>query len=419
MKTKLAACFLLVAFLYLVVQVAVPRFQPDPFWSATLIVSLDVVIGLSAAWVVGTLLTRRLRDLAAATTVIAAGNLTQGVRVEGHDETADLARSFNAMVDGLVKVVREVRSTSRAIHESATALSRHSEEMNAATLGIAAAAHDIAQGAERQAAEIGRTHAATRELTASVERVADAARDVHEAAVQASAVTADGAEDSQRAAEGMARVQQAVGGAAAAVDGFQTKADEIGKIVAFITSLSQQTHLLAVNAAIEAARAGDDARGFAVVAEEVRRIAENVCGFAEKISTLSDDIHDGSTEAAQRIREIVGAAEQARERVQRAAGSFETILDAVRSTATKAWDITELTSGQRKVASEVDLALERISAIAHENAMGTEETSSATAEQKASMGAMALSAQSLTRRSNALNEVIAVFRLDETPEARA
>ena len=418
MKKKLAASFLLMAMIYLIVQIGIPRVQPDPLWSAALIVSLDIVVGLTGAWIVATVLTRRLRELVAATTVIATGRLDRGVRIDGDDETAELGRSFNRMLDSLVQMVREVRSTSDLIHESAIALSETSDEMNTATSGIASAARHIAEGAERQAGEIARTTSVTRELTAAVQNVADRASDVHEAAIKASAVTADGADASQRADEVMTRVAGAVAGAADAVDGFQRKADAIGKTVTFIRSLSQQTHLLAINAAIEAARAGDDAQGFAVVAEEVRRIAESVYGFAEQISALSDDIHNGSQESARRFREIAKAVDEARARVGEAAASFDAVLGAVRETATQAWDITELTASQRAAAAEVDHALERISEIAQRNAAGTERTSSATSEQTASMHAMAESAQALTMRSDALKALIAAFKLREEAEVR-
>jgi methyl-accepting chemotaxis protein len=284
--------------------------------------------------------------------------------------------------------------------------------MNAATEEIAAAAQAIALGAERQAEQVTETSAITRDLTSSVERVATSARAVHVAASEATLRAVAGAEDARRAAEGIGDLADTIAAAAAAVEGFRLKSEEIGKIVAFITSLSQQTHLLAINAAIEAARAGDDARGFGVVAEEVRRIADNVVSFAEQISNLSDEIHQGSDEVAAGIRQSVGAADAARELVDRASSSFEGILEAIRGTEARAGEIDRSIETQRGAAEHVARSLEQISRIAEQNATGTEETSSATVEQTASMQEMAASAHALARTSDHLKDLIALFKVN-------
>jgi methyl-accepting chemotaxis protein len=412
LKKKLAAWFLTVAMLYTIVGVVVPRLQPDPVWSTILIVSSDIVIGLGAAWLVSHVLTRRLRDLASAATVISRGDLTRTVALsEARDEAADLARSFSTMVESLLNVVAEVRSTSDRIHESALALSATSEEMNAATEEIAAAAQAIALGAERQAEQVSETSAITRDLTRSVEDVASSAREVHGAAREATQRAAAGAEDARRAADGIGALADTIASAAAAVEGFRLKSEEIGKIVAFIRSLSQQTHLLAINAAIESARAGEEARGFGVVAEEVRRIADDVSGFAQQISSLSDEIHQGSNDVAAGIRQSVGAADAARDLVERASGSFEGILASIRGTETRSADISRLTEKQRGAAEHVARSLEQISRIAEQNATGTEETSSATVEQTASMQEMAASVHALARTSDHLKELISLFKV--------
>lgn len=411
MQKKLALSFLLVTFLYTVAGVVIPRLQPDPLWSAALIISCDLVVGLGAAWAISHLLTKRLRVLAAAANVIRHGDLTRKVDVTGSDETADVARSFSAMVDSLVNIVAEVRTTSERLHDSAMALSAGSEQMNAATEGIASAACSIAQGAESQAEQVSRTYSLTRELSLSAEQVASRSRDVLETADRAAERAGEGAEAARQAASGIFLLAEKVTRSAASVEGFQAKAEEIGKIVHFISSLSQQTHLLAINAAIEAARAGEEARGFAVVAEEVRRLADHVRGFAEQISSVTDEIHQGATEVARGIRESVGAADDARGRVQRAADAFEGVVEAIHGTVDRAREISERTSRQSAAAGEVERALEEISRIAEQNVVGTEETSSATTEQTASMQEMALSAHALARSSDELKALISVFRV--------
>ena len=389
----------------------IPRLQTDPAWSAALVVSLDLLIGLGGAWLVSWLVVRRIRELASAASLISRGDLTQVVDCDGTDETAELARSFSTMLANLLNVLTEVRSSAAQICSSALSLSHTSEEVNSATAGIAESTQAIARGADAQAEEVARTSKLTRDLASSADRVAQAAASVQEAAEDAAARANSGAAAARRAAEGIIELKGAVDTSADAVEGFQARAEEIGKIVTFIVSLAEQTHLLAINATIEASRAGDEARGFAVVAEEVRRLADHVRGFADQIGSVTDEIRGGSHVVARSIRESVKAAGAARELVDRAAASFDGVLDATRGTTERSRAIARSGEEQRHLARQVDEALERIVRIARDNAKGTEETSSATLGQNASMHALSASAHELARTSDQMKSLISTFRL--------
>jgi methyl-accepting chemotaxis protein len=410
-QKKLAASFLLVTFLCTAVAVAVPRLQQDPVWSTTLVVCLDMAIGLGGAWLVSWWVVRRLKELAAAASVISRGDLTRIVDVEGTDETAELARSFSTMLANLLNVLKEVRGTAESVCESALSLSKTSEDVNAATDGIADAARTIARGADAQADDAVRAGALTRDLTGSVDRVAEAAKSVQAAAEEAATRAHAGATAARHAAQGIVQVSNTVDASANAVDGFQGRADEIGKIVTFIVSLAEQTHLLAINATIEASRAGEEARGFAVVAEEVRRLADHVRGFADQISSVAEEIRGGSHTIAASIRESAKAAGEARGLVERAASSFDGVLEATRGTTERARAIARSVEEQRALARQLDEAQERIVRIARENARSTEETSEATAGQTASVQALAAEAHELAKTSDHLKSLLSTFRL--------
>jgi methyl-accepting chemotaxis protein len=410
-QKKLAASFLLVTFLCTAVAVGVPRLEQDPLWNMALVVSLDLAIGLGGAWLVSWLVVRRIKELASAASLISRGDLTQVVDCDGSDETAELARSFSTMLVNLLSIITEVKTGSEQIYSSALSLSRTSEEVNSATAGIADASQAIARGADAQADEVARMSTLTGELAGSTDRVAEAAASVHEAAENAASRANAGAADARRAADGIVQLKGAVDASADAVEGFQVQADEIGKIVAFIVALAEQTHLLAINATIEASRAGDEARGFAVVAEEVRRLADHVRGFADQIGSVNDEIRGGSHVVARSIRDSVNAAGAARDLVERAAASFDGVLDATRGTTDRSRAIARSVEEQRRLSRQVDEALERIVRIARDNAKGTEETSAATTGQTTSMHQLSASARELAQTSDQMKSLIATFRL--------
>ncbi len=411
MQAKLGAAFLVVALLYTLVGLVVPRLQLASVPATVLTASSYVVLGLAAAWVVSALLSRRLRQLAAAASLISRGDLTIEVESRGSDETAELGRALAVMTESLRNVVLEVQRTADRISSSAQALSTASGEINSATEEIAGAALEIARGAEAQAAQVTRTVASTRGLSQVVERVADEAREFYEAAAASADSAARGAHDAHRATEAIVQLTARTSSATAAVEGFRLKATEIGDIVSSIASISHQTHLLAINAAIEAARAGEEGRGFGVVAEEVSRLADTVRQFAEQISSISDEILRGSLAVADEIRSSVSATEELRRVVDRGAASFEGIVTATRGTAARVGEISALTERQKSAAAEVTRSLEEISEIARRNAEGTEEASSATAEQTVSMHRMTESARALASTSEELEALIAIFKL--------
>ncbi len=411
MQAKLGAGFLTVAVLFIVVGQVIAPLPLTPAFHITLLAASYVTISLGAAWVLSYVVARRLRGLADAASEIAKGDLTVRLDTEGDDESADLARSLSGMTTGLLTLVREVQGTAERIHASACSLSGTSGEINVSTAEIATTTRDIARGVEAQASQVLETGETTRDLSRSVERVASRARDVYQAASAAADRAARGAADARRATEGIEDLATSTASAAAAVEGFRLQASEIGNIVNSITSISHQTHLLAINAAIEAARAGAEGRGFSVVAEEVGRLADDVRRFAEQISSISEQILRGSRAVADEFRKSVASGEQLRAVVDRSATSFEGILTAIRATASRVGEISELASNQKDAATEVAGSLERIARIAEQNARGTDEASRATQEQMRSMQRMAESARMLAGTSVRLNDLVAVFKV--------
>jgi methyl-accepting chemotaxis protein len=414
MQLKLALSFLCVAGAVLIANLMVSVFVPSgqhPIFHMVGLACSDILIGLGAAYYLSRYFTRHIKSLATASAVISQGDLTQRAETQSKDEVGDLARAFNAMLDNLIKVVRQVSSTGSTIFDSAQSLSATAEQMNASTQEISSTVQNIAQGAEAQASMVNKTSEITKNLAASVQEIAGKAELVNERATDSGYKAKQGGEFANLAMEKITEVAERIQGARDAVEGFRTRALEINKIVEFITSIASQTHLLALNAAIEAARAGEQGRGFAVVAEEVGKLAENAKGFADQISELAGRINNESATVLTSMTESTRAAREGREVVQEANRTLEEIVSAVLTTVEAVREISQLTQAQTQGAEQLVRAIEEISKIAEGNAAGTQETSAATQEQTASMQELSASAQALARTSDTLRDLVSVFRV--------
>jgi methyl-accepting chemotaxis protein len=414
MQAKLAAGFLIVSLLCLLAGAAIPRMQLHPAATITLTVSTYLLIGLGAAWLIARRIGRRVKRLAAAAAVISQGDLTRrpaDADPQAGDEITTLTASFSRMTECLLNIVVEVRANAATIRDAAFSLSNASEEMNQRTESIAKATHRIAVGTEEQSSQVVRTSETTRQLLEVARGVAQRAREVHRSATEAGTRAAGTSDEARRSATDIDNLKTRAASVTDSVDGFRQKASAIGNLVESITSISQQTHLLAINAAIESARAGEEGRGFAVVAEEVSRLADNVRGFAEQISEISDEILRGSEFIADQIRESVRAADEVQESVQRTTGSFEGILSSIHHTADCAGEIYGLTERQRGSVEDLTKSLLSISRIAERNTRGTDEASAASREQTIAMHEMARSSHELAQASEQLHELVSVFKV--------
>jgi len=411
MRLKLALAFLVVTFLFIVTHFA---FTPPSFysnWDLIGYISIEILIGLVAAIVLSRYFTRNLRALAAASAVISQGDLTRQVNVRGEDEVGELAASFNTMVRSLINVVTEVRSVSEQIFESAQSLSATAEEMNATTEEISSTVQTIAKGAEGTADMVNKTSAITRDLASSVEGITEKARFAAKASKDAGERARLAGDQMEGASIKVAEIVKRIETATTNVEGFKDRALRINESVEFITHIAQQTHLLALNATIEAARAGEHGRGFSVVAEEIRKLADAARKFTDQISRLAKEINSESSDVIASMTDSTHSAREGEAVIRQAKVSIDGMVTSVLASMERISEISVLTETQAKGAEGLVRAIEEISKIAEDNAAGTEEASAATEEQTASMQEMSASAQELAKTSDTLKELISIFRV--------
>ena len=284
---------------------------------------------------------------------MAKGNLRARADLAGSDELCQIAQSFNRMAEQTGQLISQT--------------SRLSEEVVAASSNIAGKAASIAQAAKTQSESVSSTAAAVEEVTVSMSQVADHTRGASGIATEADAFAENGLQLTRNAAREMQQIAQVVGESTQLVESLNERSRSIGNIVNVIKEIAEQTNLLALNAAIEAARAGEQGRGFAVVADEVRKLAERTGAATAEIHGMIESIQ-GET------RNVVASMQSGRERVgvgvdlaQQAAKTLESLQEGARETTTRINDIAASTREQTQTAQEIARNIERIAQMSEQN----------------------------------------------------
>lgn len=355
-----------------------------------------------------------LRDLGGVMIEAGQGDLLVRGSAPHDDEIGLLVSECNGLISSLADIAREVRQSSDSVTGAATQLSASSEEINASSMEISSSVQQIAHGAELQSRKVEETSAAMQTITSTIADVATRAVEASATSEAASKAAALGEQATTEAIEKIAEVSTAIQTLAASVETLGKRSAEIGSIVDVITNIADQTNLLSLNAAIEAARAGESGRGFSVVAEEVRKLAEGSGKAAEQIGELIKDVQQETARALQYMQVGISEVHLGARVVERSGDSLREINEAVSRTSELAQEIAAATADQALRTSEVDKAMHEIAAVVEENAASAQETAAAAEQQTACMEEISSSAQDLADMARRLEESVMRFHIEES-----
>lgn len=338
---------------------------------------------LIQSWIVIGKIRHGLLESKAAAEAIAAGDLTKPLPVPSKDELGDVNAALSVMRNNLHELIASVR-------DGIVSINQRSED-------VSASAHSSLKVTEMQSEAASGMAAAMEQLSVSIDQVSEHANDAYRVSKSSSEQATEGGKVIQSAATEMEHIATAVNDVAGTIRGLEEYSAQISSIVNVIREIADQTNLLALNAAIEAARAGEQGRGFAVVADEVRKLAERTATSTKEITGMISKIQDGTKQAVhemeisvKRVSDGVGLARQA--------GNFvSNISDAAQHAAQAVNDISHAIREQSLAARDIAQRIEKI-------AQGTEENTLAA-------GQTATSAKMLADLSKELNELAARFRI--------
>ncbi|KTC09662.1 chemotaxis protein [Pseudomonas marginalis ICMP 11289] len=324
------------------------------------------LLTLVFAWMLIKSITTPIAVALHAAETIAQGNLTQPIKVDGTDEAGRLLQAMKTMQDKL-------RDTLQRISGSATQLASAAEELNAVT-------DESARGLVQQNNEIEQAATAVNEMTSAVEEVARNATSTSEASRNATASAGDGRDLVLETVGAIERMSGDVKETAELIGNLANESRDIGKVLDVIRGLADQTNLLALNAAIEAARAGEAGRGFAVVADEVRALAHRTQQSTSEIERMIGSIQGGTEQAVTSMRNSTERAESTLSIAKGAGLALDTINIAVEEINERNLVIASAAEEQAQVAREVDRNLVNIRDLSAQSTTGANQTSAASTE---------------------------------------
>ncbi|RON96151.1 methyl-accepting chemotaxis protein [Pseudomonas fluorescens] len=318
------------------------------------------------AWLLTRSIVTPLNRAVQAAQTIADGNLTKVIEIDGKDEATQLLQALATMQSNLRKTIEQIAG-------SATQLGAAAEELSAVT-------EEASRGLQQQNNEIEQAATAVNEMTAAVEEVARNAVSTSEASNQSTHAAREGRDQVVKTVDAIQTMTHDVQNTANMIEGLAAQGRDIGKVLDVIRAIAEQTNLLALNAAIEAARAGEAGRGFAVVADEVRALAHRTAQSTQEIEKMVAGIQNGTGEAVSSMQQSNQRTQTTLEMARAAGVALEQITQSIHQINERNLVIASASEEQAQVSREVDRNLVNIRDLATQSAAGANQTSAATHE---------------------------------------
>ncbi len=344
---------------------------------------LALLLGALAAFVITRQITRPLNDTLKVVERIASGDLTADIKTTRRDELGILQQGVQRMGNSLRELIGSIRDGVTQIASAAEQLSAVTEQTNV--------------GVNAQKVETDQVATAMHEMSATVQEVARNAESASEAASLADGEAREGDRVVGEAIARIERMAEEVSRSGEAMNLLKQESDKIGSVIDVIRAVAEQTNLLALNAAIEAARAGEAGRGFAVVADEVRSLAQRTQQSTAEIETLVSGLHNGTQQVVTAMNNTRALSESSVELTRKAGDSLESITRTVSNIQSMNQQIAAAAEEQSAVAEEISRSIINVRDVAEQSATASDETAASSAE--------------LARLGNHLQGLVSHFRV--------
>lgn len=373
---------------------------------------VTTILALLISVFITRLITVPINKLNATAKVIAEGDLSgEDINVKTNDEIGVLADSFNEMKRRLHSIINNVAANVEQTTAAAEQLAASTDQVAISSNEVANRIEVTSEGAN-QSAITGRESATAMDETAhGVQRIAEATQLLNSKALDTQVIANEGGKTLQTAENQMAVIQQSSHETNERIKQLSAQSTEIEKIIKVITDITEQTNLLALNAAIEAARAGEHGKGFAVVADEVRKLAEESKASAHQIVDLTTSIQQETNAVEKAVSVTVQNVEEGVTFIQNAQVSFDTIMKAIQEITSQIEDVSASTEEISASTEEVAASVNEMASAATTAAEQSEMIAAAVEEQTATIQEINAVAKSLSEGAMTVQEEINKFKI--------
>lgn len=378
-----------------------------------------IVLGIVVNAIVGTfafIMARRItKPIVKATeiaTKISQGDLTVSVEEsKSNDEIGKLLNIEKQMVTNLKSVIADVQSAAQSVSSSAQQIASSGTELNSSVQQIASTVDQISRGSESQAQSLAKSKHVVEELSETMGELARDAVESFEVTKKVSNLSERGTESAKEAGERMNKIIKVTNESAQKVRDLAQKTTEITTVLDVIKQIADQTNLLALNAAIEAARAGEAGRGFAVVADEVRRLAESSAKSSEEIDAKLKQIQEDAQTVVSNIEASATEVNQGKLVIESSLKALNEIATQIRGISENVKRLSEAAQKEVDKVNMVSTNTTEIATVAEENASATEEASAAVEQQTAQTQQIAASANQMSELAEQMQKLISKFQI--------
>ncbi|WP_019120973.1 methyl-accepting chemotaxis protein [Brevibacillus massiliensis] len=375
---------------------------------------LSILLAGIAAYLIGRSIQRNIRRVVGISQQIAQGNLeVEQIEIKSKDEIGQLNQSINLMSGNLRQLVEQIQLVSRQINAQSHELARNSYELKTGSEQISATMDQLALGTEEQAGSASEIANMIEELNQRVMEASEEGNQLKSYSEQVLSDTEQGRQQMIVTGEQMKLINQIMLRSVSKVKQLEEKAQEIFGLVEVIREIAEQTNLLALNAAIESARAGEAGRGFSVVAEEVRKLADRTQESVKKISSISVGIQTETSEVVSSLQAGYQEVEQGSKKMEETGQIFSNIYRSFTNMAENIKNSSERLQVIEAKSKDINRLIEQIASVSEEIAAGVEETAASAQQQNSSVEFIDKSVQLLGQLSSDLQSTSSKFKLTD------